>query len=211
MKARSAAPEDVLSVWFLWATHVHEDLRHLKPRLGFPPPDEVTSWPAVRMLSERKRRPRVKLKPAETALLIDVGDWIIEQASIETENAAQTMILLQAASIFAHAFAGQQCTQTEEIYNHLADVWGVMPPPVNELPKTYGRPWNAIDRDRVMAVCSKLLRDEDLVPSWFIQGKPIPAHELREQLANEAEQTPEPKSVSPKVADLFEDIVDDDD
>jgi hypothetical protein len=208
-KQRTLSEDAVLGVWFLWATNVLADLPHMQPRAGFPPPDEVQSWVAVRQLSERRRKPRTKLKPSEAALLIDVGDWLIEHRSVEWENAMTLTMLLQAASIFAHAHGDDRCAAVLDIYAHIKREFPREAPALNTLPKTYGKAWGLLDRDKVIVACLKLTRDEDLVPTWFMENRRIPPDELAKHGAPAALPPGAEKTTPPAVGDLFDDANED--
>lgn len=198
-KSKLTTHEDIVATWFLWATYVLEDLPHMKRRTSFPPPQEMASWEAMRQLAIRKRKPRTKLKPNELALMIDVGDWLIEQRAVESENAANIVALLNAASIFAHAHGDPQNAQVREIYDHIANEFGAMPPAVHELPKSNGLGWGMLDREAVLRTCDALMRESDVVPDWYFYGRGMP-----KQVAQATEEQQE-EPVVPDTGDLFDD------
>lgn len=164
-------------VWCLWATYVLEDIHHMRRRVGFDPPEEITGWVALRQLIKRYQRPRSRLRPSELALLVDYGDWLIEQRSVEADNAASLKTLLQAAAIMAVAHGDPQAEQVRKVYNHIANEFGVLPPSVEELPPMGPRGWSHADERKVYAICEKLARESEVIPDWMFYGRAIPASE----------------------------------
>ena len=199
-----ASLEELQSVWFLWATYVLEDMPHIQRVVGFAAPEEAGSWESLRELSNKRRKPRSRLKPPELALLIDIGDWLMEQRRVESENAGNLVSLLNASSIFAHAHGDPQCSEVRSIYRHIADVFGVMPPPLVELPASQGIGWTLIDRNRVMAMCDRLMRESELVPDWYFDGGPMPAGAKQSQ-AETASGGDVEQVEPPTTGDLFDD------
>lgn len=179
-RSRNSKPEDVEAVWFLWATYAWQELPHIKRRQSFPPPEEVTKlqpdnpWVALRQLTMRHRKPRARLKPSEIALLVDAGDWLLEQRTLESENAANLASLLQAAAIIARVHGDHDHPQVRDFYSHIAEEFGVMPPSLLELPKTVVQGWEYVDMKTVQHACEKLMRESELVPDWYFHGRAIP-------------------------------------
>jgi len=175
--------------WLLWANTVAGDAPNLKRRIAFPPPEEVGGdWVAQRKLCERLRRPRTNLKPSEMALLMDVGDYLLELRSLEEQNASTMECMLHAALVLWELNAQTETSGHKRIYRQLRDEWGVMPPDVSELPDS---------RDAVRQLCRGLMREEDLVPTWYMRAMPIP----RNQSSGDEEAAP----AVPKAGDLFGD------
>ena len=181
--------DDRRTAWLMWAQNVAHDLPHLKRKPAFPPPEEMPGWAFIRKLTVRMRKPRTRLKPAEKALLVDVGDYLAELRTVEVENAATLECLLYAAWMFWDLSGRAENASTTKLYEHIAEEWGVMPPPVHELPE---------DRTRVMRMCSRWMREEDLCPSWYLNGEPVPV-ELREEDGVE-------KAKAPTTADMFDGV-----
>lgn len=192
--------DDVLSVWFLWATNLFEDLHHIKRRIGFPPPEEVNGWVALRQLIEKRRRPRAKLRPSELALMIDYGDWLLEQRHVESTNAANVAALLEAAHAFALVHGDPEHWQVRSIYDHIGAEFDVKVPAIHELPKS-DRGWCGLDRERLLRVCDALAREEEIIPSWMFHGRAIPP-DLRPR-PNVPEDTE--RADPPRTGDLFDD------
>ncbi len=175
---------------------------HIRRSVGFAAPEEAGSWESLRELSNKRRKPRAKLKPQELALLIDIGDWLMEQRRVESENAGNLVAFLNAASIFAHAHGDPQCAEVRSIYDYIADAFGVMPPPLLELPPSQGIGWNILDRNRVMLMCDRLMRESELVPDWYFYARPMPAGA---QTSASAKSTEVERIDPPKTGDLFDD------
>lgn len=192
---RVGTPADRTNAWLMWAQNVLHDLHHLKRKPAFPAPEEMEDdWLRIRKLTMRMRKPRTRLKAEELALLMDVGDYLIQLRVLETENAATLECLLHAAWLFWDLNGGRDNSSSGAIYKHIMHEWGVMPPPVGQLPK---------DRAEVMRLCRRHMREEDLCPTWYFEAKPIP-RELREAEASDA---PAPEGVEkaepPKTGDMF--------
>jgi hypothetical protein len=178
--------------WLLWANAVLEDAPRLQRRMAFPPPDEVDDWVKVRQLVERGRRPRTKLRGSELALLLDVGDYLGELRSTESENAATLECMLHAAWLLWDSYGNVANAGAETIYNHILNGWGLMPPPVESLPLTRDRQH---DRESTFRTCRRLMRESDLVPDWYFNGDPIP-RELRAEAPPKDVEQAEPPSTS---------------
>ena len=55
--------------------------------MSFPPPEEMKGdWEYVKELIDRLRKPRSQLRSSELALLMDVGDYCLQQRALETAD-----------------------------------------------------------------------------------------------------------------------------
>lgn len=181
------------SAWVLWANEVVNDLGHLTRKPMLLPPEEEQDWLKLRRLAEKRRRIGRRMGARERALLIDVGDFLLQVRSVESENASLLECLLHAARVIWDANARRPNKTVVAIYDHIAEGWGVMPPPVEELPS---------NRRRCLQLCAKLVREEDVVPSWYMHGAPIP-RELLEEKEKPAEVE---EADPPEVGDLFDGV-----
>lgn len=175
----------------MWAQNVLHDSHHITRKPAFPPPEEMEDdWLRIRKLTMRMRKPRTRLKPSEMALLMDVGDYLVQLRTVETENAATLECLLFAAWLFWDLHGQRDNPSTTTLYEHIENEWGVMPPPVHELP----------GRERVMRMCRRWMREEDLCPSWYFDAKPIPRDLVDDAKPEKGVEKAEP----PKTADMFD-------
>lgn len=190
---KNGTPDDQHNAWLMWASQILDDLDHIVRRHPFPPPAEVGgNWHHIRELAKKRRKMRGgSMRAEDKALLIDVGDYLIEVRQIETENAATLECLLHAAWMLWDANARQRLPAADRIYKHLADVWGVMPPPLQDLP---------VARANRVAMCRELMREHDLVPTWFLRGKPEPG------APRPVEDDESEGSVIPETGSLFRDV-----
>ncbi len=189
---RAGTDDDQQSAWLMWAQNVLHDMHHLKRQPAFPAPEEMDGdWLRIRKLTMRMRKPRTRLKPSEMALLMDVGDYLMQLRVVETENAATLECLLHAAWLFWDMHGQRENVSTTALYEHIANEWGVMAPPVHELPA---------DRERVMHMCRRWMREEDLCPSWYFHARPIPRGLDDDAKPEEGVEQTKP----PKTADMFD-------
>jgi hypothetical protein len=170
-KGVAAREEDVTSAWIAWATEVYTDLNHLRPPVILQPPPEMRTWVETRKLMEKVRRPNSRPKAADLALLLDVGEWMMEVVNAEASAAATLECLLHAAWLLWDANGRQRHPWAAAIYDHIHAEWNVVPAPLPRLTE---------DREARRKECQALLRDEDLVPSWFLNGGKIPDEALEE-------------------------------
>lgn len=183
---RAGTVEDRKLAWLLWANTVVEDAHVYRRRPSFPPPEEMDGdWVAMRKLSESRK----KKKPAQVALMHDVGDWLVEQRTIEAENAAMLECLLFAAWFLWDLNGRAENAGSRTLYDVIANEWGIMPPTLESLPD---------DREQVFRMCKKWMREDDLVPNWYWYGRRIPRSERNDDAPAGVE-----KAEPPSTKDMF--------
>lgn len=194
--ARHAHEDERRLAWLMWANAVLADLPHLTRQVPFEAPVEADSWVKLRLLADRARKGRSagRLKASERALLIDVGDWLAELRRIEAENAATLECLLHAARLLWEASGRADDGAHARIVSHVADAWGWCPPPFESLSE---------ERARVLRECERAMREEELVPSWYFHGRPIPPALLADFKKADADDDEIERAEPPKTAELF--------
>lgn len=143
---------------------------------------------------------RRKLKDTERALCIDYGDWLLEQRTVELTNASNLTVLLQAARVFERAHGDERAREVRELYDYISAEFGVMPPPVGELPEGRDRP-GFVDKRALLAMCEGLMRESEIIPDWMFHGRKMP----RELLSKEEAEAAAGVASTPKVGSLFDD------
>lgn len=165
MQRRDATPDQRRMSWLLWANTVANDLHHRRG-ISFPPPEEMKGdWEYVKELIDRLRKPRSQLRSSELALLMDVGDYCLQQRALETANAATLECLIHAAWLLWDANGRTPNAAADSIYDHIANEWETMPPPLESLPE---------DRGERFQMCLRWMREDDLIPDWFFFGQSAP-------------------------------------